>query len=124
MQLRSYLEEIVAASVYKPENTVVGIRCADHSTPSVHKKLALTSPTSGGRSAGIVRSRTKVMDFFYSNLQTLSGIMTTRFLGVVKYAGAKPLLNCILCPEQLCCQVHISPLQAECVFAPARMGTF
>jgi hypothetical protein len=36
-----------------------GIRCADHAPPSIHKKLALTSPTSGGRSVGIVRLRTK-----------------------------------------------------------------
>jgi hypothetical protein len=30
--------------------------------PSVRKKLALTSPTSGGRSVGIVRSRTKATE--------------------------------------------------------------
>jgi hypothetical protein len=29
------------------------------------QKLALTSPTSGGRSVGIVRSRTQAMEFFY-----------------------------------------------------------
>jgi hypothetical protein len=40
-------------------------RCADHATPSIRKKLALTSPTSGGRSVGIVRLRTKVTEFFY-----------------------------------------------------------
>jgi hypothetical protein len=28
-------------------------------------KLAITSPTSGGRSVGIVRSRTQTMDFFF-----------------------------------------------------------
>jgi hypothetical protein len=39
--------------------TAGGIRCADHATPSIRKKLALTSPTSGGRSVGIVRLRTK-----------------------------------------------------------------
>jgi hypothetical protein len=37
----------------------VRIRCADHATPSTRKSLALTSPTSGGRSAGIVRLRAK-----------------------------------------------------------------
>jgi hypothetical protein len=31
--------------------------------PSIRKKLAITSPTSGGRSVGIVRSRTKTMEF-------------------------------------------------------------
>jgi hypothetical protein len=29
------------------------------------QKLALTSPTSGGRLVGIVRSRTKAMEFMY-----------------------------------------------------------
>ena len=37
----------------------MGTRCADHATPLYPQKLALTSPTGGGRSVGIVRSRTK-----------------------------------------------------------------
>jgi hypothetical protein len=37
----------------------VGIRYAGHTTPSIRKKLALTSPTSGGHSVSIVRSQTK-----------------------------------------------------------------
>jgi hypothetical protein len=42
----------------------VGIRCADHATPSIRKSwLALTSPTSGGRSVGRVRLQTKAMEF-------------------------------------------------------------
>jgi hypothetical protein len=44
----------------------VGIRCADHATPSTRKKLALTSPTNGGRSVGIVRLRTKTTEFSFS----------------------------------------------------------
>ena len=40
-----------------------GIRCADHVTPLYPQKLALTSPTGGGRSVGIVRSRTKATEF-------------------------------------------------------------
>jgi hypothetical protein len=35
--------------------TTVGIRRADYATPLYSKKLALTSPTSGGRSVGIAR---------------------------------------------------------------------
>jgi hypothetical protein len=31
------LDRIVAAPIYKTENTVVGIRCADHATPSFSK---------------------------------------------------------------------------------------
>jgi hypothetical protein len=33
---------------------VVGTRCADHATQPYPQKLALTSPTSGGRQVGIV----------------------------------------------------------------------
>jgi len=45
----------------------VGIRCADHMTPLYPQKLELTSPTSGGRSVGIVRSLTKATEFFFNN---------------------------------------------------------
>jgi hypothetical protein len=31
--------------------------------PFIRKKLAITSPTSGGRSVGIVRSRAQTMEF-------------------------------------------------------------
>ena len=41
----------------------MGIRCADHMTPLYPQKLALTSPTRGGRFVGIVRSRTKATEF-------------------------------------------------------------
>ena len=41
----------------------VGNRYADHVTTLYPQKLALTSPTGGGRSVGIVRSRTKAMEF-------------------------------------------------------------
>jgi hypothetical protein len=47
----------------KPRLKAVGIRCADDGTPLYPQKLALTSPTSGGRSVGIVRLRTKATDF-------------------------------------------------------------
>jgi len=43
----------------------VGTRCADHVTPLYPQKLALTSPTGGGRSVGIVRVRTKAMEWAY-----------------------------------------------------------
>jgi hypothetical protein len=44
----------------------VGIRCADHATPLSPQKLALTSPTIGGRLVGIVRSCTKATEYFFS----------------------------------------------------------
>jgi hypothetical protein len=47
----------------KQRLTAVGICCADHVTPLYPQKLALTSPTGGGRSVGIVRSRTKATEF-------------------------------------------------------------
>jgi hypothetical protein len=37
-------------------------RYADHVEPSISKMLALISPTSGGRSVGIVRSRTQATE--------------------------------------------------------------
>ena len=60
----------------------MGIRCADHVTPLYPQKLALTSPTGGGRSVGIVRSRTEATEFslFFgsykksSDFSTASGI--------------------------------------------------
>jgi hypothetical protein len=57
------LDRKVAAPVEKTENTAVGIRHADHVALSIRKKLAITSPTSGGRLVGIVRSRTHTMEF-------------------------------------------------------------
>jgi len=45
----------------------VGTRCADHVTPLYPQKLALTSPTDGGRSVGIVRVRTKATEFLNRN---------------------------------------------------------
>ena len=47
----------------KQRLTAVGNRCADHVTPLYPQKLALTPPTGGGRSVGIVRVRTKATEF-------------------------------------------------------------
>jgi len=47
----------------KQRLTAVGTRCADHVTALYPQKLALTSPTGGGRSVGIVRVRTKATEF-------------------------------------------------------------
>jgi len=46
----------------------VGNRCANHVTPLYLQKLALTSPTGGGRSVGMVRSRTKATEFSFFSL--------------------------------------------------------
>ena len=49
----------------KQRLTAVGTRYADHATPLYPQKLALTSPTGGGRSVGIVRSQTKATEFSF-----------------------------------------------------------
>ena len=49
----------------KQRLTAVGTRCADHVTPLYPQKLALTSPTGGCRSVGIVRVRTKATEFSF-----------------------------------------------------------
>ena len=47
----------------KQRLTAVGTRCADHVTSLYPQQLALTSPTGGGRSVGIVRVRTKATEY-------------------------------------------------------------
>jgi hypothetical protein len=59
------LDRKVAAPVYKIENTAVGIRHAYHVASSIRKSWQSTSPTSGGRSVGVVRSRTQTMEFSF-----------------------------------------------------------
>ena len=56
----------------------MGTRCADHVTPLYPQMLALTSPTGGGRSVGIVRSRTKATEF--SLVLILLDFFFTKFL--------------------------------------------
>jgi hypothetical protein len=60
------VKQILAIIVFQ----AVGTRCADHVTPLYPQRLALTSPTGGGRSVGIVRSWTKATEF---SLVTISG---------------------------------------------------
>jgi len=58
------MKKVAAPGLEKQRLTAVGTRCADHVTHLYPQKLALTSPTGGGRSVGIVRVRTKVTEFF------------------------------------------------------------
>jgi hypothetical protein len=44
--------------------TAMGVRCAEHATSSP-QMLALTSPTSGGRSFGIACLQTKATEFSF-----------------------------------------------------------
>jgi hypothetical protein len=59
----TWLKKSSGSRSRKQRLTAVGTRCADHVTPLYPKKWALTSPTGGGRSVGIVRSRTKATEF-------------------------------------------------------------
>jgi hypothetical protein len=61
----SYLKEKVADLVCKTQITAVGIRQAEHATTLYPQKLAITSPTNGGRSVRIVSARTKMPEFLY-----------------------------------------------------------
>jgi hypothetical protein len=66
LSLVSTSEELLGrksrGSGIESRDTAVGIRHSDHVTHLYPQKLALTSPTSGGRSVGIVRSRTKATE--------------------------------------------------------------
>jgi hypothetical protein len=59
------MEIWLSRPVLKAENTAVRLSHADHVGPLYPQKLALTSPTSGGRSVGIVRSRTQATVFSF-----------------------------------------------------------
>jgi hypothetical protein len=63
-EVHTYKEMLFLKAIRKTEITAVGIRRADHVTPFYPQKLALTSPTSGGCSVGIVRWRTKAAELF------------------------------------------------------------
>ena len=58
------MKKAAAPGLEKQRLTSVGTRCADHVTLLYPQKLALTSPTGGGRSVGVVRVRTKATEFF------------------------------------------------------------
>jgi hypothetical protein len=65
LSLESKIEELLERKrkKKKSEITAVGLRGADHATPFYPLKLALASPTIGGRSVGIARSQTQAAEF-------------------------------------------------------------
>jgi len=65
----------------------VGTRCADHVTPLYPQKLALTSPTGGGRSVGIVRTRTKATEFSFS-------LVTCALVSKIQISHRLEYVNC------------------------------
>jgi hypothetical protein len=65
------LNEKVAASVWKTEIEGLGNSLRSPRSTLYPQKLALTSPTSGGRSVGIVRLWTEATEFsFFRRLDT------------------------------------------------------
>jgi len=61
-------------------------------TPLYPQKLALTSPTGGGRSVGMVRSRTKATEFSFS----LEGDATSGLKCIYKAADKLYILSGII----------------------------
>jgi hypothetical protein len=87
VQLRSYLIEKVAALMQKHEITAVEDSPRWLGETLYLEKLVLTSPTSGGRSIGIVRSQTKATELYninsYRRFCILNlGIKRRRMIGV------------------------------------------
>jgi hypothetical protein len=72
LSLVSTTEELLgkesSGSDLESREYAVGIRHADHVAPSIRKKLALTSLTSGGCSVGIVRLRIEATEFSFCYL--------------------------------------------------------
>jgi hypothetical protein len=93
-----------SGSGLETENTVVGIRHADNVAPTISKNLALSSPTSGGRSVGIVRSRTQATEFSFLYLHfTMSSWLgickvdfeTNIYTDICFYGNSISLRNCL-----------------------------
>jgi len=75
----------------------VGTRCTDHVTPLYPQKLALTSPTGGGRSVGIVSVRTKATEFLQgtnNNSSRVAGL--GKWVSRVLIAGKSAVDNNII----------------------------
>ena len=68
----------------------MGTRCADHVIPLYPKKLALTSPTGGGRSVGIVRVRTKATEFIKALIFASPNLFLTYHFLRTSYAEVNP----------------------------------
>jgi hypothetical protein len=87
---KELLDRKVAAPVYKTENTAVEIRHADHMAPLSPQKLAITSPTSGGRSVGTVRSRTQATGFSFSFISSRQ-VLLLNFVNILQMSRASYL---------------------------------
>ena len=73
----------------KHKLTAVGTRCVDHVTPLYPQKLALTSPTGGGHSVGIVRVRTKATEFGVSPVEIRTWALVCAVISSVSTANSR-----------------------------------
>jgi hypothetical protein len=89
-QLRSYLNEKVAAPVYKTEINGGGNSLRWPRNTLYPQKLALTSRTSGGLSFGIVRLRIKATEFIYYFF-----IFTLYTVGRTTWTGDQPVVRAL-----------------------------
>jgi hypothetical protein len=76
-QLKSYLEEIVAAPVKKTETTTGGIHCADHATPSIRKSWHYFA--NKRRSLGRHSSLADQSHFIFLSLSVFASILLLLF---------------------------------------------
>ena len=81
----------------KQRLTAVGIRCADYVTPLYPQKLALTSPTGGGRSVGIVRLRTKATELWWSLSRLIHRTVVPRRYSFISFYSTSFYIFYICC---------------------------
>ena len=70
----------------------MGNRYADHVTPLYPQKLALTSPTGGSRSVGIVRSRAEATEFSFIAAVELAELCPRRKSNITSMRATE--INC------------------------------
>ena len=96
----------VASPVQKTEiKTALGNRCADHMAPLYPQKLALTSPTGGGRSVGIVPSRTKATEIYYYGLQSVSLKYSEQELEVLQFPKGRVMIGTLVKARNKLCVI-------------------
>ena len=79
----------------------MGTRCANHVTPLYPQKLALNSPTGGGRSVGMVRSQTKATEFSFFLVFYVTMHRDTLWKCMEEFKMPKKLINmCKTCVQK------------------------
>jgi hypothetical protein len=105
----------------------MGIRCADHATPAIRKKLALTSLTCDGHSVGVVRLRTKATKFSLVFIEEFSASSTRRVTeAVLKSSRRETAAEGSSCkrPEPVIWRREQSSVGWEWIIAAARIPQF